>query len=95
MKYIMLEKPMGKDGSMVVKIPIVFSKMLTHSVVAEAILNSEEGAGCKVVSAGEVDVITGSTHGFSSSLKLSARSEDSSIININDYQAIMDAAEDA
>ncbi len=87
MKYIVFERPLGDDG-MTQKIPIIFPNNLTHSLVAEAMLTSEELKDAKPVSAGDLsslgfeDVCSGE----SQTLKLKSHPDDTMLIRMMDYR---------
>jgi hypothetical protein len=86
MKYIMFTQTIG-EGT-VRQVPILFPNSLTHSLVAEALLQSPELVGAAVTSAGEFSSMSLSDvelHGKSDSLKLESLSTDSAVLPMNDY----------
>lgn len=83
MKYIMFELPMGPNLKRAV--PVIFPNALTHSVIAEALLKTEDLAGATVVAAGDITFCLPLCSGSSSTLKLSAGEADSAIVNSIDF----------
>jgi hypothetical protein len=91
MKYITMQ--VSNKKGLRLAIPIVFPNILVHAQVAavlKVLLNEQfPGHHVKALSAGEVNSadMHVEAHGESTSLKLKARPEDTSLIIGNDYGA--------
>lgn len=85
MKYVMFERDIG-DG-LLQRIPVIFPNLLTHSLVAEAMLKMEDLLQARVVSAGELSSldVDGTMHGHSESLGIGSDSSDTSVTRSHDY----------
>lgn len=84
MKYIVLEQIIG-DG-LKREIPIIFPNALTHAIVAECMMKSEELVGAVPIAAGFLDIDTENCYGESESLKLQSRGQqDRLLIDCHDY----------
>jgi hypothetical protein len=86
MKYVVFGKE--EQGEIVHQVPVAFPNHMTHCLVAEAMLKSEELLGYKVISAGEFSSsgLWIKCHGKSDTLKVESRGEqDSTLFSTNDY----------
>lgn len=83
MKYICFRKPIS-DG-VFRDIPIIFPECLVHSLMAEALLDSEELADAVIISAGFVDIDCERTYGKSESLNVESRKSDRLLIDTYQY----------
>lgn len=88
MKYVMFQVDLGSGLKKLV--PVIFPNGLVHAMVAEALTSYRDSHGDvvidgKPVSAGDLSVDVGKCHGTSTTLKLSPKSDDSSVINCIDY----------
>ena len=69
-------------------VPVIFPDALVHDIVAKAFigaLRKHGWTGCKVESAGEIDMAAIQTFGSSETLGVEAREEDAEIITTYDY----------
>jgi hypothetical protein len=80
MKYIMFEHKRTRQN-----IPVIFPNNVVHAVMAHALKHAEPFNQCALVSAGEYNGATGTCSGHSSTLKLTSREDDSTIISTMDY----------
>lgn len=91
MKYIMFVQNIGDgaDGMSLKRyIPVMFPNNLTHSLMRDACLTSEEFKNATIVSAGEfssLDMSDIECHGRSETLGVSFGEEDAAIIRTYDY----------
>lgn len=87
MKYIVIEQKVSDTLSR--RIPIIFPNSLTHALVAESMLQSEELTGGKVVSAGTISSLSidAGCHGESYSCGVKCDVSDDELIHFNDYNA--------
>lgn len=84
MKYIVLEQDLGDELTR--EVPIVFPNCLTHAIVAECMMKSEELKNSKSIAAGFIDMDANVCYGESESLGLKSREmKDQLLIDTHDY----------
>jgi hypothetical protein len=84
MKYIVLEQDLGEGLKR--EVPIVFPNCLTHSLVAQAMVKSEELTGARPIAAGFIDMDANVCFGESESLKLKSRDiKDRLLLDTHDF----------